>query len=91
MAKVIQKLVTVAGVMNNGETSWKQCGVVVEKNGKQFILLDRSFNPAGIPTREDSDSILVNMIPYDADNKKKSVKKPKHDPDYEYNSDEIPF
>lgn len=89
MAKVVQKLVTVAGIMNNGETSWKQCGVVVEKNGKQFILLDRSFNPAGIPTREDSDSILVSMIPYTYPDKKQ--KQSAYDPDYEYDSNDAPF
>jgi hypothetical protein len=89
MAKVVQKLVTVAGIMNNGETSWKQCGVVVEKNGKRFILLDRSFNPAGIPTRDGSDSIMVSMIPYTYPDKKSESSK--YDPDYEYDSNDAPF
>jgi hypothetical protein len=89
MAKVVQKLVAVAGVKNNGETSWKQCGVVVEKEGKRFILLDRSFNPAGIPTRDGSDSIMVSMIPYTYPDKKQ--KSSEYDPEYEYNSDDIPF
>jgi len=33
---------------------YKNVGVVMEKDGKPFILLDRTFNPAGLQSNRDT-------------------------------------
>ena len=37
-------------------------GVVMEKDGKQYMMLNRHFNPAGVPHRDGSDTIMVSMF-----------------------------
>ena len=49
----------------NGETKgrWKNVGGLMQDDkGGQFIMLDRSFNPAGIPFKEGGDSILLSLF-----------------------------
>lgn len=49
---------------NNGNTKgrYKNCGAVLEKDGRQFMLLDKTFNPAGVPDEKGGDSIIVSMF-----------------------------
>ncbi len=50
----------------NGEEKgrWKNIGSVLQMDdGGKVILIDRSFNPAGVPFREGSDQIMVSMFP----------------------------
>lgn len=49
---------------NNGNTKgrYKNCGCVLEKDGRQFMLLDKTFNPAGVPDEKNGDSIIVSMF-----------------------------
>ncbi len=49
----------------NGEEKvvWKNVGSVLEtKKGGQVILLDRTFNPAGVPVEEGRDQIMIYMF-----------------------------
>jgi hypothetical protein len=49
----------------NGEEKarWKNIGSVLQMDdGGKVILIDRSFNPAGVPFREGSDQIMVSMF-----------------------------
>lgn len=41
---------------------YKTIGAIFEnKDGGKFMMLDRSFNPAGVPFKEGSDMIMVGM------------------------------
>lgn len=58
----------------------------MEKNGRQFMLLDRCFNPAGVPSDNDQ-AIMIILAPPEYQ------EKPKSKTDYrssEYD-DDIPF
>lgn len=49
----------------NGEEKgrWKNIGSVLQMDdGGKVILIDRSFNPAGVPFRDGSDQIMVSMF-----------------------------
>ena len=48
----------------NEKAIWKNVGSIIEtKNGGKIILLDRIFNPAGVPCEEGRDQIMVSMFP----------------------------
>lgn len=53
---------------NSGQTKnrYKNIGVLMEteNNGQvnRFLMLDRSFNPAGVPFKPGSDKILISMF-----------------------------
>lgn len=48
---------------------WKNIGSVLQMDdGGKVILIDRSFNPAGVPFKDGSDQIMVSMFePKDKD------------------------
>ena len=37
-------------------------GSIMNKDGNEFILLNRTFNPAGVPNDNNRDSILVSIF-----------------------------
>lgn len=48
-----------------GETKgrWKNVGAKMRgDDGNEFFLLDRSFNPAGIPNPQDKESVLISIF-----------------------------
>lgn len=66
----VKKIYDIAAVtgsyQQNGENKnrYKTVGAVMQKDdGGKFIVIDRSFNPAGVPFREGSDQILLSMFP----------------------------
>lgn len=49
----------------DGETKnrYENVGSIMEKDdGGRFILLNRTFNPAGVPNPQDKSSIIVSMF-----------------------------
>lgn len=46
----------------NEKAIWENVGTMFEKDGKPFIMLKACFNPAGIPRKDGSESILVSMF-----------------------------
>lgn len=36
-------------------------GVMMEKDGKPYILLDRTFNPAGVPNPDNKERVLISL------------------------------
>ena len=43
---------------------WQNIGSVLQlDNGGKVILIDRTFNPAGVPNPDDKDSVMVSMFP----------------------------
>lgn len=50
----------------NEKKRWKTIGAIMESDeGQKMILIDRTFNPAGVPMRSDrpSDTIPLSMFP----------------------------
>ena len=46
-----------------GEKNWVNIGCIMEKDdGKQFIIMNRTFNPAGVPNPENRDTLIVSMF-----------------------------
>lgn len=49
----------------NGQTKgrWKNVGAVMENaEGGRFIMLDRTFSPAGVPNPENRDTVLISLF-----------------------------
>ncbi len=63
MIKKYDIVATVGTYKKNGEikNKFKNVGVVMEKDGKPFILLDRTFNPAGLPNQDGRDNVLLSL------------------------------
>lgn len=67
MAKIKDIAVVVGTYKIGGEEKyrWKTVGALVEgKGGKEYIMLDRTFNPAGVPDLEGrgGDQIVMSMF-----------------------------
>ena len=47
----------------NGETKGRylNVGALMEKDGKPFLLLNRTFNPAGVPNQDNRDTVLLSL------------------------------
>jgi hypothetical protein len=45
------------------KTQWENIGAVFKnEEGKSFISIKRTFNPAGVPNPENKDSVIVSMF-----------------------------
>jgi len=65
MKKVKDLVVTTGTYMKNGEEKkrWRTVGAMMEDDkGGNFIFLDRSFNTAGVPYKDGSESIIVSLF-----------------------------
>ena len=63
--KIYDLAVKTGSYEKNGETRgrYQNIGSVLQmEDGGKMILLDRSFNPAGVPFKEGSDQIVVSMF-----------------------------
>jgi hypothetical protein len=70
MKKLYDLTIKTGSYMKDGAEKgrYENVGAVMEKDdGGRFILLKRSFNPAGVPYREGSDSIILSMFKKEAD------------------------
>lgn len=48
---------------NGTKNRYENIGAIMEGNdGGKFMFLKRSFNPAGVPCKDGSDSIIVSMF-----------------------------
>jgi hypothetical protein len=68
MTKKVYDLAVKTGTYTNrsGEEKgrWKNIGSVLQlDDGGKVILLDRTFNPAGVPNPDGRDSVMVSMFP----------------------------
>jgi hypothetical protein len=75
----------------NGETKarYQNVGVVMEKDGKPFILLNRTFNPAALDAGKES--VLLSLYEPKERQQTESKPKPREDFAVEELDDEIPF
>jgi len=65
MKKKYDLAVKTGTYQKDGETKnrYLNVGSVMEDdNGGSFILLDRTFNPAGVPNPDDKQSVLISMF-----------------------------
>jgi hypothetical protein len=69
--KKLYNLSVRVGFKKDGSAIYKTVGVILEDQKGPFMLLDKTFNPAGVPdTLEDKSSIKVRMFepkPYEDD------------------------
>lgn len=63
MLKKYDIVATVGTYQKGGETKsrFKNVGAMMEKDGNQFLLLDRIFNPAGLPNPDNRDTVLLSL------------------------------
>ena len=76
MTKIYNLCVAAGKYTLNGQekTTWKTVGgFFKDDKGKHFITLDRSFNPAGIPVKEGSDSIFISLFPPKDNNQQRNT------------------
>ena len=64
MKKIYDLAVKTGTYQKNGETKgrYTNVGSVMEGDNGQFIILDRTFNPAGVPNPDNKSSVIVSMF-----------------------------
>lgn len=64
MTKKYDLAVKTGSYQKDGETKnrYKNIGAVFQGDDGPFIMLDATFNPAGVPRKEGSDSIMVSCF-----------------------------
>lgn len=64
MAKIKDLWVVTGTYEKNGETKkqWKTVGALMENDKGQFIMLDRTFNPAGVHVEDGRGSIMISLF-----------------------------
>lgn len=60
--KKVKDLAVAGSKYGEGKTNWINIGGVFENDGKQFIIMNRTFNPAGVPNPENRDTLIVSMF-----------------------------
>ena len=75
----------------NPKANWVNIGVIMENDqGKQFMLLDKFINLAGIPDFKNSNSTSVMITMFDVDNNYQANRKD-IPPSYKGQDNDIPF
>lgn len=59
MAKRKYDIAVKAGEKPDGKAIWKSVGVLMEGDNGPFLLIDRTFNPAGVPAKTPNDSSIL--------------------------------
>lgn len=59
---LVVKVGTYTDREGNEKAKWQNIGVVLEGSHGPYILLSRSFNPAGVPCATTDESILVSLF-----------------------------
>lgn len=95
MAKKLYDLAVKTGEYTNkdGETKgrWQNVGAVIQgDDGGKFIMLERWFNPAGIPNPEDRSTVLLSMFKPE-EKQPAPAKEQKKADGYRPADDDIPF
>lgn len=65
MEKVYDLAVVVGTYQKGNETKnkYQTIGAVMKNDKGMFMFLNKSFNPAGISSKEGSESIIISMFP----------------------------
>lgn len=64
MSKVADLVVKVGEYEKDGvkKAKWLNVGAVMKNDNGQYILLDRTFNPAGLPNPDGKQSCLISIF-----------------------------
>lgn len=46
----------------DGKAIWKNVGVLMEGDKGPYVLLDKTFNPAGVPSQDGKTSIILSAF-----------------------------
>ncbi len=93
MTKKLGNLVVKTGeYTKDGVTKnrYENCGVLWENEKGMYITLKSTFNPAGAPRKDGSDSIMVSVFP-DREDKPQSGDKPQATTTSAFVDDDMPF
>ena len=89
--RVKKDIVAVTGSYTNREGQEKKnflkVGSLMEGDNGDFIMLDASFNPAGVPRKEGKSSIVLSLY----DPKEKGAAAPADKPASDLDGESIPF
>jgi hypothetical protein len=88
MSKRKYDIAVKVGEKPDGKAIWKNVGVMMEGDRGPFLLIDRTFNPAGVPPKTPGDSSIICSL-----FEPKTVE-PKAQPKYAKNKDfddDIPY
>lgn len=92
-AKKIKDLAVKTGTYSaNGETKnrYKNVGSLMKSDdGSVFILLDKTFNPAGVPGDPERDNVLISV--FDLRDKDEATKQRAPQPKSNVEDEDIPF
>ena len=95
--KIKDLAVKVSSYEKDGQTKGKyiNIGAIMEGNdGSEFILLSKTFNPAGVNTPEGKDQVLISIFPIGHNDRASNNRSPleSHEPRHKNDmDDEIPF
>jgi len=62
MAQKVSDLAVRTGTKPDGKGRYKNIGSVMQGDNGQFLIIDRTFNPAGVPNPDNRDSVLVSVF-----------------------------
>lgn len=70
MSKKIKNLCVATSKYTNREgnekTNWLNIGAIIQKDdGGKFMIMNRTFNPAGVPNPDNKDIFIVSMFDVD--------------------------
>jgi hypothetical protein len=86
-------LVVVTGNYTNSmgeqKKQYKNVGIVNETDKGLYILLDRTFNPAGVPNPDNNGNVLISM--FEPKGKEEPPKQSNSFSSFDEFEDEIPF
>lgn len=93
MKKVYDLAVKTGSYTVNGEEKnrYLNIGSIMEGNSGPFMMLNRSFNPAGVPFKEGSDAVLVSMFEPKEKGAGRSESAPPRQDQHDDPSDDVPF
>ena len=77
----------------NTKGRYKNVGSLMESDdGSKFILLDTTFNPAGVPNPDNRDNVLISIFELkDGDGQRQSAPAQRQSPAPTVDEDSIPF
>lgn len=61
--KKVKDLAVAGSKYGDGKTNWINIGCIMEKDdGGKFMIMNRTFNPAGVPNPDNRDTLIVSMF-----------------------------
>lgn len=73
---------------------YENVGSIMEGDSGQFIILNRTFNPAGVPNPDNKSSVIISMFTPKADGAKNAIPGNQVDlpaGDNPFNDSDVPF